>query len=263
MRKRHRLGIECLEDRLAPALLTVNTLADGPANHADGALTLREAVETVTAGVTTGLSAGELAQIAGPLGNGDSIVFAAFLTASGPATISLTAGELTLAAPDFAIQGPGQNLLTIERSAAAPSPFRIFIVYQNVIASITDLTIARGLTPIDENGGGILNGGELIVQRVAFIGNIASGEGGESFLLHLHEQLGELRRRRRRERRQLHRNHRPLHVQPQFLRVGRRGLRRGLGAHHELDVLGEFDDDERRRHSQQRRAHRCQLHPDW
>ena len=130
-RSRVRLGFESLEDRFAPAVFTVNTLADGAANHADAQLTLREAVDAITAGGTGGLSAGEIAQIAGEFGIGDSILFADALTAAGPATISLTAGKLELAAPEVYIQGPGRNLLTIERAASAATSFRIFDVFQN------------------------------------------------------------------------------------------------------------------------------------
>jgi hypothetical protein len=175
--RRFRPNLDILEDRFAPAQLTVNTLADGPANHGDALLTLREAVDTVTSGNANGLSAGELGQISGTLGTSDTIVFASSLTSGGPATISLTAGELTLAAPNFAIHGPGTNLLTIERASSAATPFRIFTVFQNVTASIKNLTIARGAPAAGSSGGGILNAGELTVQNVAFIGNAVTGTG--------------------------------------------------------------------------------------
>ncbi len=174
-RSRVRLGFESLEDRFAPAVFTVNTLADGPANHADAQLTLREAVDAVTAGGTGGLSLGEIAQIAGEFGVGDTIVFAEALTAAGPGSISLTAGKLELAASEVYIQGPGRGRLTIERSATAATSFRIFDVFQNVISSITDLTLARGAPALNDSGGAILNGGELTVRNVDFLDNVATG----------------------------------------------------------------------------------------
>ena len=39
------LSLEALEARLALAILTVNSLADGPANFADATVTLRDAIE--------------------------------------------------------------------------------------------------------------------------------------------------------------------------------------------------------------------------
>jgi len=148
-------------------------------NHADPLLTLREAVATVTAGTANGLNAGESAQISGPLGASDTIVFADTLLVDGPVTIALTDGGLPIGAA-CAIQGPGQNLLSIERAHSAATSFRIFTVFQNVIASITDLTIARGAPAVDDSGGAILNGGQLTVQGVAFAGNatIGTGNGG-------------------------------------------------------------------------------------
>src|SRR5215470_10792583 len=79
------LRLEALEDRLAPAVLTVNTLADE--TTADNSLSLREAVRVVNSGSTSGLSSAELAQVSGTLGSNDTIQFN---LPSGPQTLTLT-----------------------------------------------------------------------------------------------------------------------------------------------------------------------------
>src|SRR5438552_1820469 len=72
---RHRPLLETLEDRTAPAILfTVNSLADGPVNLSDSALTLRDALFAAQ--------------------SGDVIDFEPSLFAGGPGTITLTQGEL-------------------------------------------------------------------------------------------------------------------------------------------------------------------------
>src|ERR1051326_1398910 len=63
--------LEALENRLAPAVLTVNTLADQVT--ANNFLSLREAVGVVNSGSTSGLSTAERAQVSGTLGSNDTI----------------------------------------------------------------------------------------------------------------------------------------------------------------------------------------------
>ena len=53
-----RLCLEALEDRLAPAVLTVNSSSDA-IDHTDGLLNLREALSVVNAQTTTGLGIAE------------------------------------------------------------------------------------------------------------------------------------------------------------------------------------------------------------
>src|SRR6185369_6646868 len=73
--------LEALEDRVTPATLTVNTLADDL--NSDSLLTLREAMTLVNAGTTNdpgngldrALSADELRQVNGDLGTADVIRF--------------------------------------------------------------------------------------------------------------------------------------------------------------------------------------------
>ena len=78
-RRRFRPVLESLEDRLVPATLTVNSVADTIA--AGTALTLREAVLLVdnggnaTAAVGRALTAGESHQLTGTFGSNDTILF--------------------------------------------------------------------------------------------------------------------------------------------------------------------------------------------
>src|SRR5580765_4130942 len=91
---RARLCVEALEDRLVPATLMVNTLADNTAN--DNHLSLREAVNAVNAASVAGLDAGAAAQISGAFGTGDTILFDAALPGQ---TIALSLTGDTTAGP--------------------------------------------------------------------------------------------------------------------------------------------------------------------
>src|SRR5262249_55816465 len=63
-----RLSLETLEDRIAPAILTVNTVLDNDVR--DAALTLREALLLANGTLAFGaLTAGERAQVSGTLSN--------------------------------------------------------------------------------------------------------------------------------------------------------------------------------------------------
>jgi hypothetical protein len=82
-----RLRIEPLEDRRVLATLTVNVATDTHINT-DGNLTLREAIEVIAQGSTTGLDSTTITnQISGSLGTNDTIVFDSSLSGS---TITLS-----------------------------------------------------------------------------------------------------------------------------------------------------------------------------
>src|SRR6202035_4431024 len=87
--------------------------------------------------------------------------------------INLITGEL-LINKGLTINGPGANLLTIQRSSAAGTPnFRIFHMNGNFSVSISGLTIAKGFFP-NNLGGGISNdNGTLILDSVTVSGNTA------------------------------------------------------------------------------------------
>src|SRR5438094_6493763 len=89
--RRFVLWLEALENRLAPAVLTVNTLADQ--TTADNSLSLREAVGAVNSGSTGSLSTAERAQVSGTLGSNDTIQFDPSLSGG---TLTLTGGALNL-----------------------------------------------------------------------------------------------------------------------------------------------------------------------
>jgi CSLREA domain-containing protein len=109
--RKHRLGsfqrrslrFEPLEDRRLLAVVTVDTLDDS-VNLGDGHTSLREAIFATNT-------------VPGP----DTINFAPALTASGPATILLTQGELAIT-DALTINGPSANLLTIDASGSDPTP---------------------------------------------------------------------------------------------------------------------------------------------
>src|SRR5262245_40643722 len=92
---RRALRYEPLEDRRLLAVVTVNTLSD-TTDFNDGLTTLREAI------FATNIVQGA-----------DTINFAPALTASGPATITLTQGEIGIS-DGLTINGPGASVLTID-----------------------------------------------------------------------------------------------------------------------------------------------------
>src|SRR5205809_618639 len=95
----HRpLSVEALEARLPLAILTVNSLADGPVNLTDATVTLRDAIEAANTDVA--VSPG------GPIGSGaDEIRFQSNLSG----TITLNQGQLGLRS-SLTITGPGASL---------------------------------------------------------------------------------------------------------------------------------------------------------
>src|SRR6266851_5730557 len=68
-----RLTLEALEGRWAPAILTVNSVADNTTK--DSVLTLREAIQIVDGTLGRSLSTQEQARITGTLGTNDTIQF--------------------------------------------------------------------------------------------------------------------------------------------------------------------------------------------
>ena len=119
---------------------------------------------------------------------GDTINFSLPL---GTAAITLTSDELVIT-KNLAINGPGANLLTVQRSNAGGTPdFRIFhIAAGNINATISGLTISNGsslrgngdLSPTDVNGdgGGIVSEstGTSVITGCLISGNACSFEGG-------------------------------------------------------------------------------------
>jgi CSLREA domain-containing protein len=155
----------------APAILTVNSLADNTAPDND--LTLREAIQLEDGTLGRSLTTGEQAQIYGTLGNADTIQFN---LPAGQQTITLTGGALSITHP-LTIAGPGAGALTIDGN----NQDRVFVVGQifsrnlSLVVGISGLTISGGNQTY---GAGLLNFGTLTVSNTNFANNTAGASGG-------------------------------------------------------------------------------------
>jgi hypothetical protein len=171
--RRFRPLLEALEDRLAPALLTVNTLQD-ETDHTDAVLSLREAIAVVNSQSAGGLSAAEQQQITGTLGGDDTIQFDPGL---GGGTITLGGTELAVTQP-VSITGPAAGL-TLDANHAS----RVFNVNDGTAASIavaiSGLTLANGSSP--DYGGAIYNAEALTLAGCTLSGNSATFGGGDLY----------------------------------------------------------------------------------
>jgi len=152
--------------------LTMNPVGDGgdigayevQADQLPGCNTINRIVMNNTDGGTDSLR-----DILGKVCAGSVITFAPVVTGA----INLTSGEL-LIGKSLTINGPGANVLSVQRGAGAPN-FRVFDVAAGLIATIAGLTIANGSTDF---GGGILNNGTLTVLDAVVSGNSATFNGG-------------------------------------------------------------------------------------
>ncbi|HJQ27065.1 MAG TPA: HYR domain-containing protein [Blastocatellia bacterium] len=144
---------------LPDATLVVTTLVDednGTADPAQGTGTsLREAIHAANAS-----------------GSNDVIYFAV------TGKINLGGGMLFLYNP-IQIQGPGADVLTVQRSMAAGTPaFSIFYIQYGLPATLSGLTIANGQASPGNVGGGITNLGNLTINNCTISGNSAPIGGG-------------------------------------------------------------------------------------
>lgn len=158
---RTRLLVQPLEGRVAPAVFTVTNTNDA------GLGSLRQAI--LDANAAPGADAISF----------DSAFFAA------PRTISLTSGELSVS-DALTVTGPGANLLTVGRGAAATTSFRIFTFSGGgpFPAALSGITVSGGqATNVSStggaSGGGIfLGGATLAIQDAVVSGNSAAADGG-------------------------------------------------------------------------------------
>lgn len=136
------------------------TPADGFCADVEGRCTLRAAVEEANSDPLTR----------------DIIIF----SLQYPAVIDLTMGPLTITGGGALIVGPGARRLTVQRSAAAAIPFRIFHVpNQGTEATIRGLTIRDGIAGELISGGAIRTGpGTTVHLADAALLNNRGGRGG-------------------------------------------------------------------------------------
>src|SRR5262249_38688452 len=168
-RRSRRLGLELLEDRLAPATLTVNSTAD-TANPSDPYLSLREAIAIVNSPtLPDGLSDQILAQIDGALhGDGrDSIVFDPSQV-SGPIVLGGSPLTLNLPGSTASITIDGGSGVTVDGNQLSGG----FSVNNGVQATLDHLTLTHGHT-LAAGGSGISNGGTLMVTNCIITANSA------------------------------------------------------------------------------------------
>ncbi len=144
-----------------PTIFTVNSIAD-PGNGVcdDSECTLREAINAAITGV----------------GNGDQINFSALFNA--PQTI-----ELQTALPNISealtINGPGANLLTVQRAFNAVTAFTVFTIPGGIPqVDIRGMTISNGDAGSQLFGGGISSDSKLLLTQVHVTGNRAANGGG-------------------------------------------------------------------------------------
>jgi hypothetical protein len=142
--------VECLEDRIALAPITVTNLNDS------GVGSLRAAI--AQANVSS---------------HPTSINFAPALTG----TINLLSALPDLSA-NITLSGPGATTLTVARDTSSATPdFRIFAVDSGADVSISGLTLTGGTAV---SGGGIANSGELTIDGVTIGANEALGASGSN-----------------------------------------------------------------------------------
>src|SRR5262245_31138230 len=161
------LRIEALESRWAPAILTVNSLADGPVNLTDATVTLRDAIEAANNDVA--VSPGGLS------GSGaDEIRFQAGLT--GTITLNENQGQLEIRS-NLTITGPGASML-----AVSGNDVRVLNVDDGLASertvTINGLIISDGDTDASSGGGGINNAEKLTIQNCVISGNAGAFVGG-------------------------------------------------------------------------------------
>src|SRR5207249_1377925 len=137
---------------------------------------------TATAGTTVGCASNPIVTTSADSGPGslrkaiqDACVGSTITFDMSPghvtSPIELTSGEF-LINKNLTIQGPGANLLTVQRSAAVGTPdFKVFAINSGVMAGISGLTITNGTAV---SGGGINNQGTLTLTSSTISGNSAS-----------------------------------------------------------------------------------------
>src|SRR5205823_343625 len=131
--------LEFLEDRLAPAILTVNSLLDNTTAN-DGLTTLREAIQA-SVGRTNGGTGNDIIRFSAAI-DGGNIGLTTFIndvkagsTMAGPSAFRIDNSDtLVLDGQTGLAQG-----ITIKRDSA--TPFRLFDVYPGASLTLKSLTL--------------------------------------------------------------------------------------------------------------------------
>jgi len=164
------------------AIIAVNTIDDE--DNSDGDCSLREAIYAANNDVVrdrciagSGDDVIDLTGVAGTITLGATPIPSP--GSKSCANLTGVAGTITLGGTELAISnnltitGPGADQLTISGSNAS----RVFNVAVNVVVVVSDVTIANG-NSTGGNGGGILNGGTLTINRCTFASNRTTANGG-------------------------------------------------------------------------------------
>jgi hypothetical protein len=178
-RGRTRLRVTCLETRLAPAVLTVNTLSDSPVSGLTSTLNLREAIALIdTDGAATDAAGNSLAaakaseiNTSTAFGADNVIQFAPGLFSSAQ-QIVLNDGALVLD-QNVSILGPSASWLAINGNNLST----VFDIASGTTVNISGLTIDGGAAT-NGSGGGIVNNGNLTLVGSTVSGNTAVYDGG-------------------------------------------------------------------------------------
>ena len=160
----NRSGLESLESRLllSGTAYVVDSLLDTVA--ADGALTLREALQAANTDTTVNEAP------AGSNTESDTITFAPALFAAGPATITLSGTQLEITS-DVSILGPGVATLTIDSQGESTD---FWIGDDEVSTTLQGITVTGYNQPYDTVG---YNGVNIAGGTVAFVDCDISGNG--------------------------------------------------------------------------------------
>jgi autotransporter-associated beta strand protein len=163
-----------LEDRLAPAILTVNTLSDSTGGSQ---LSLRDAILAVDAGSYSGPATG---QVSGTFGSSDTILFQSGL--NGTLSLTTASGPLAISSNVTITANPTLNAITISGQFAG-SQTGVFEVKSPATATIAGLTITQGKDSTNLFGAiDVQSGGTLTVNGCTFVNNQSAGPGGGAIL---------------------------------------------------------------------------------
>lgn len=172
--RRYRPTLELLENRLAPAALTVNTLSDSTGGSQ---LSLRDAILAVNGGSYSGPATG---QVSGTFGSNDTILFLPGL--NGTLSLTTAKGPLLISSNLAITANPTLNPITLSGQFAG-SQTGVFNVTSAATATIAGLTITQGKDSTNLFGAIYVQaGGALTVNGCTFVNNQSAGPGGGAIL---------------------------------------------------------------------------------